>query len=299
MHLFITFSLLLFPFCTFSQLLVDGRIKPQSKRQTHRLITKRGDSLLGTVMDWDTNTVSFKLRGANEIDLEMGAVDTIQLVPKYADNQFRNHPNFAGRFLFSPTAFTLSQGEWEYHNLLFLFNHVDHGFNDHLTVGLGGYFMPNLGRIGWVNFKGSFQLNKRFRMAIGGIFGSGMDVDGGNPLLNGYNANLRMGLGFLAFTWGNKSAYLNFCLFKGLTDYDGEAEASPWMGTVGGSLRVSQTVRIFAELGNLELDEEVGLSNIGISFLGKKSSTNFGFMLYKDFRGFPVFSYSRMIFTRK
>jgi hypothetical protein len=168
--------------------------------------------------------------------------DKISSLNIYSDEEditiptaFSGNPN-ATRFLFAPSAIPLKKGEGYYQNIYFLFNSVNYGLTNHLSIS-GGLIVPF-----------AVFANVRISGKVGKYWHFGTGIIGGTSIINLGGKNLRAGIGYGLATAGNENNNISVgtgWAFAGVGDSTGLAKRP--IVTINGILKLSKRVSLVTE----------------------------------------------------
>jgi len=132
------------PFTLFSQV-IKGDLSIGDTTKVHQIITKRGDVFLGRITQIENTEVRFLLNNTVELTFQLGDLEEISVVDRYASSQKKEDFKQGGpegvnaqHGFFLPTGFLLPAGEHEFRNVGLFYNGLDFGLTDNLNIGFGG-----------------------------------------------------------------------------------------------------------------------------------------------------------------
>ena len=73
------FSCLLLPVCLFSQIIIDGNLKMGDSSQVLALKTIGGDQMVGSILKWDTDSLTFKMNTGDLHHLNLTEISGIEI----------------------------------------------------------------------------------------------------------------------------------------------------------------------------------------------------------------------------
>lgn len=248
-------------------------------KQFHALKMYQGQPLEGQVIhykdgQWEflvanDETLTFSNKQLMRIDLLKNSLagedkKTKSTVSIYGKQEMRGYTrNYA-----APTGFMLAKGESEYRNTQIVYNTVDHGLTENVTIG--GTIIPifRSAAIG-ARMKIGASLTEKFHVAVGGT----ATLPFGQNVTSGLFTTF-----YGAFTLGTKANNLTFSLGR----YNDSSDDSYNTLTLAGSVRTGQKSRLFIEYNHLAQNRErfandFSLTNVGFSWFKGKNRVDFGF----------------------
>lgn len=230
------------------------------------LKTQRGDRFVGQLIGYSDGKVSFLLENNIVLRFRVKELAYLRMGEKATDKHLYTAGN-NGAIFFSPTGFRLKKGETVYKNTMILYNTMDYGVNDNLTVG---------GSVSTLVFVSSFLARLKFGYDIGDFAHIAVGGQAGGAFVIG-NTPVGVALGYGAISLGTADRYINFSAGSGRSN-----EGDPTKGfSFGSSIKLSDNWRVMAEYLNFqpEFDDNVILAFAGASWHSKKSCFDFGFTL--------------------
>ena len=257
--------------------------------QVHILKTSRGDRFAGQLQDYHNNTLRFSLLNGAILKFTPDQIQSIRLenvaITSEPVTEQGEALMGADRIFSTQSAFMLKRKETQYRNLMVLYNTIDHGISDHVTIG-AGLFTVIFSNILSIRAKAGYDLGDYVHVAAGGqAFGA--------FILDEETSGALMGFG--AITFGTPDKYLNISAGKGVaTD-----NQNPFSGfNLGGSFRIHNKWRLFGEYTLLRDNTGDGgaFGIIGASWFTDKHRIDFGFSVFPvdefDSIAFPVAGYA-------
>ncbi len=116
---------------------LDPELSLQDTSQVHVLETKRGDRFIGRVIDIENTTISFQFLQDQVLKFQIAEIERIDVQSARGASSAFN-PRFLS---IVPTAFNLRKGEYEYQNVDILWNNLNYGISDRVSIG-GGSVIP-------------------------------------------------------------------------------------------------------------------------------------------------------------
>lgn len=276
----ILFSVLLL-FALFS-ILTDASFAQSS--ETYRIETVDGSVYVGEIISETDEAVTILTESAGEITISRDSIRSIEPLGREAairKNWPENHQS--SRYLFSPSAIGLNQGHGYYQNTWILFNNVNYGITDHLSIGGGIIPVFLFGSVAvpfWITPKITLPLeSESFHLSAGALIGGAIGesetggVFYGNSTLGDRDRNLTLGLGY-AFGAG-------------------EIETTPVV-SVSGMIRTGRTIYLVSENYFINDSGFNGLASFGVRWAPENFSVDFALLRplenLDSFIGFPWIS---------
>lgn len=236
---------------------------------TYKITLLKGDEFIGKIISKDQNNIVIRTSSIPRIEIPVENIKSIDPVEK---NSMRNgsywypNPN-STRYFFSPSAANLKKGEGYYQNSYLLFNSVNYGLTDFLSIGGGFEILSTFSGADPIYFltpKVGFEVSEKVHVGAGVLF-MGVGDEG--------NFGIAYGLG----TYGNTNS--NMTLGAGWGFLDGEFSENPFI-TLSGMHRLRRNISFVSEnwfVPDLD-DSYYGLLSYGIRFFGEKLSVDLGFI---------------------
>lgn len=241
----------------------------------HVLKTSRGDQFIGQLQDYGMGTLRFMLENGTILKFSLKDIVNIRLEERVAQNEpipvtgVESWGN--DKLLFTQSAFLLKRKETQYRNLMVLYNAIDHGISDHITIG-GGFLTVIFTSIVSVRAKAGFDLNDYVHVGVGGqAFGA--------FLFDEEVAGAAFGYG--ALTFGTSDRHLNIGVGRGV-GFDLDNPITSF--NLGGAFRLGNNWRIFGEYLVIRDETSDGgiYGGLGGSWFNLKHRIDFGFALFQD-----------------
>ncbi|GHB55099.1 hypothetical protein [Persicitalea jodogahamensis] len=247
------------------------------------IFLKDGTQLRGVLLSESPVGARIRTDNLGEIAVTADKIESIEKNDNGFYNKGRywfNNPHYT-RYLFAPSALSLSKGEGYYQNSLLLLNSVEVGITDHFTMG-GGFVLNPTFRDWQVLFltpKVSFPTQSKVTFGIGalaiGVFNRTYDFDiqTGVQRKDGIETNFA-GVGYGIMTIGG--AERNGSVGLGWGFAQGEISASPvinlsYMSRLGRKVGVvTENWIIIPRQG----DSGVGILSGGVRFFGEKMAVD-------------------------
>ena len=258
----------------------------------HRLITKKGDHFIGQLISYSTEEIVFLLKNGSEItiapkDLSKIVLEKQDTGPSRKKRRKYNYKQH--RIYFSPSALMLKEGVTEFRSNMVLYNTIEHGITNNVTVG-GGFFSILLVNAVTGKIKLGFSLTDMIHVAVGAQGGVGFTF---------YDGGYSMGLFYGVLSIGTSDRFINVSVGRGKGQDDN-------MGTtgysMGGSFRMGEHWRINVEYFHFEdpyysyydpTDNIFG--TLGLSWSKRQHQVDFGIFISNELtetRGFPLAAYN-------
>lgn len=214
-----------------------------------------------------------------EILIPMGVVKNFRILN---DRNFKNgeywfeNPN-ATRYLFSPSAYSLSKGEAYYQNTYVLLNSFHYGVIDRFSIG-GGFELIT-------TFSGdpAFYITPKYTFPISENWNAGAGILYARVPIEDFSG---VGIGYGIVTYGNRDN--NATLGVGFGYVDGEAEGRPVIN-LSGMRRIGRKTALVTESWFVPTDGYYGIYSYGIRFMGEKITVDLAFLNNPDIARDVVF----------
>lgn len=265
----------------------------------HLLRTKNGDRFTGQLLYFNQEELGFLLKNGSQITVKIDNFVDLILVKTQGDRKTSSqkasslyHSYNQQRLFFSPSALLLKKDVSEFRTMI-LYNTIEHGLSDHVTVG-AGLFSILIGHALTAKLKVGSSIGDVFHFAIGaqGAFAF--------SFLDGYAEGGTLGLVYGSVAIGTKDRFLNASIGRGIASGEGEGTTA---FSFGGSFRTSDHWRIYVEYLNFidnyysyyNRENTVG-GTFGLSWFKDQHQVDFGIFLSNEFNngtaGFPVLAYN-------
>lgn len=205
----------------------------------YRIVTTDGNVFTGTLISEDDEKVVLKTETLGEITIKRENIRKMERLDssRQRDGSYWFANPQSTRYFFAPNAIGLKKGKGYYQNTWVLFNNINYGISDNVSIGGGIVPLFLFGSVGtplWFLPKISVPLaDNNIHLAagamIGGVVGEG---SGGGGLLYG------------ATTFGNTDRNLTAGIGYGYAG--GDISNTPVLN-ISGITRVSQTVYLISE----------------------------------------------------
>ena len=228
--------------------------------QMHLVYTKKGDRLVGRILSIENTNVAFLLNDRIELQFQLSELEEIQVLDgdnleedtnietrrkSYQEKKRKIHGYENLIPYLVPTGFGLKKGETEVRNFnLFLFS-IDHGIEDHLSIGADllpffSIIIPN------ARIKTNYSFNDNLHISgsanLTGIFLTSFDFEA-------------IGLAYIAgaLTIGTPKRFLNFSTGYGIPLVRNTEQL--WVFSGGGSTRVGKSLKLTTTVFWTRIDE--------------------------------------------
>ncbi len=260
------FVLLLAFSCTtsFGQTETENRVV-----QTVEVKMNDGEKFQGQLVRQDEQNIVLLTKNG-EIKLDASKMKYIKDVEPYEGKYSFRNPNDT-RYFFGTSAKTLKKGEGYYQNINVLFNAVNVGITDNISIGGGFEFISTVivqEPLWFLTPKVGFPISEKISI-------------GGGLLIGGIGSNGAGGLGYGVFTYG--SADSNFSIGLGY----GFNSSRPTL-VASGMHRVNNRISLvtenyFVPTSPSEVSSGLGIFGIqGIRIMGEKNSFDIGIMVIPE-----------------
>lgn len=253
-----------------------------------------GESMEGFVTGYENRKWNFMDFKGRKITLDKRLVESIEVVAQgeqnfgrlsltHRLNKSRDWGDFTRNFV-APTGFMLKKGEGEYRNTEIIFNNVDYGLSDYVTVGAGVatiFYQNSLsGRI-----KIGASIAPKFHVAVGGQAFYILTLNDDPSTITSF---------YGAATVGGSRAHLTLSAGRVRDMYDDVYSTL----TMAGSVKVGKRHRIFLEYNqimDIESNYNTLLLNAGVGWFKDSNRLDFGFTVAGEdgyYVPFPIGAYS-------
>jgi|AntRauTorckE6833_2_1112554.scaffolds.fasta_scaffold00001_92 hypothetical protein len=273
-------------------LLLTEPVIAQQEVNTYRVVTKDGNTFVGTIVSEDAEQIVLDTENLGEITIQRNRIKSMEVIdPKHLkeDGDYWFENPHSTRYLFSTNAMGLKKGEGYYQNTWIFFNNVNYGVTNNFSMGAGVIptFLFGTGSTPfWLMPKVSIPVaSNNLHIAAGGLFGTVVgEGDSGFGMAYGVvtagnrdnNVSLGIGYGYADGSWSdiplinlngmyriNKKLYLiseNYFVSAG-----GET-----VGLLSGSLRwAPENLAVdFGLIRPFVVGESIGGGFIGVPWLG-------------------------------
>lgn len=233
----------------------------------YRIETTDGNVFIGTLVAEDEEKVILRTEKFGEITIQRAHIRTMKRIDGEGTSQqkygFENpQPT---RYFFAPNAIGLKKGKGYYQNTWVLFNNVNYGLSDNVSIGGGIVPLFLFGSVGtpiWLLPKVSVPIaDQKIHLAagamIGGVVGEG---SGGGGLLYG------------AATFGGNDGNVTAGIGYG---YAGGDISSTPVVNISGIIRVSETFYLISENYFFPGTDFNGLIAVGTRFAKENFAVDF------------------------
>lgn len=226
--------------------------------QVHVLETQRGDRFLGRVLKIEQTTLTFAFREVQELVFDFSEIKKVFVYNGgFESATFR--PTYLSIF---PTAYNYKRGEWEYQNVDLLWNTLNYGISDQLSVG-AGFFIPAafLTRVKWTQ-----PVSEKVHL--------GVNLQSLFPLIE---ASAPLSALTLVSSIGEPDRLLNIGVGYGFI-WEGGSETA-FTISLGGNVRLSDRLGLNGELDLAFSEGDVYIFPSGsLCYFGKQNRLSLGFV---------------------
>jgi hypothetical protein len=249
---------------------------------TYILKLRDESQLVGKYLGRDSLNVIIKTASMPRVEVPISNVVSVSKVE--AEN-FRHgkywfpNPN-ATRYLFSPSAFCLKEGEGYYQNTYLFLNSFNVGLSDHVTIGGGLEFISTFasiisgegGPIFYVTPKVGFEVAPKVNLGAGLLYVSIPDFGEDYGRSGG-------GIFYGLSTFGNTNSNLTTGLGWGY--FKGDVGSSPFI-TISGMTRISRKTALVTENWLIPSGSFYAVYSYGFRFFGEKLAVDLAFINNRD-----------------
>lgn len=239
------------------------------------IILKDGQQLRGLLVSQGEAGATLDLEGGARLLVPTESIARIELAPVQPSVRRPSDPSRT-RYLFSPSAFMLAQGEGYISQTELLVTSAALGLTDHLTVG-AGTCLPALFSAGGdgTNFIGTVKaggsVGEHLHLAIGA---QGLVLPA-----SGFSGGLLFGTAAI----GTPDAHLSLSAGPPLTS---DGDRGPLLVSVSGALRVADRIALVTENWIIPGGEEpINIFSGAVRFIGRGLAVDAGLVALE---GFPV-----------
>ncbi|MHA6249122.1 hypothetical protein ACXYMU_14370 [Pontibacter sp. CAU 1760] len=209
---------------------------------------------------------------AGEITIPMASVKSFKILNarNFRDGQYWfENPN-ATRYFYSPSAFSLKEGEFYYQNTYLVLNSINIGITDRLTIGAGFELIST--------FSGEpiYFITPKYTFPISDKWNAGAGILYVNAAMEDFSG---LGVGYGIVTYGNLDDNITFG--TGFGYVDGEASGKP-VFTLSGMKRTGRNTAFVSENWLVPIDGYQGIYSYGIRFMGEKMTVDLAFLNNPD-----------------
>ncbi|MCP3930820.1 MAG: hypothetical protein GY705_17165 [Bacteroidetes bacterium] len=231
--------------------------------------TQDGNKFYGEVIERNTENIVIETSSVGKITVSVREVRQVKIISKEQIKKGKywfENPN-ATRNYFGPTAIPMRKGEGYYQNFYIVFNGVNYGVTDNVTIGMaavpltwfsGGF---NLGLTG----KAAFPIDENLYVGAGAIVGAVQDAG-------------ISGIGFGVATYGTRDNNLTAGLGYAFSN---EGTSRPIL-TLSGMLRVGRRFGLVTENWFLIGVDQGYIFSYGGRYMGEKVAIDLGFINHPE-----------------
>lgn len=216
-----------------------GQVPEDDPNQLVRVEFKNGDVFVGELLKESADSIDLMIESVGRVKISRSNVRHVEYLSSSYNPSLENsyHNLQATRYFFSANGFGLKKGEGYYQNTWILLNQASYGITDNFTMGVGVvplFLVAGTPSPVWITPKISIPIKKDlFNVGAGGLFGTVVGLEG-----------TTFGVGYGAFTLGNRDHNLNVSLGYGMAD--GQWGSSINM-TVSGMTRLGDNFYLVSE----------------------------------------------------
>jgi hypothetical protein len=241
----------------------------------HRIELKDGTILVGTILEEDENTISFRTNSQLQITIQKEHLKRKEIISgQIVKGEFWEDDPNATRMLIAPTARALKQGQGYFSIYEIFFPFVAVGITDVLSMAGGFSLFPGTSeQLLYLAPKFIPLQTKKFDLAAGVLYINIPDEG---------DAGIVYGVGTVIGEKGSFSVGMGY-------GFSGGEFASKPIIVLGGDIRVSKSIKLLTENWIITSETEVIPISFGIRFFGRRLAADFGLMhpLGEDTDGFP------------
>lgn len=269
------------------------------------VVLQDGSRLVGTVVDEDEETVTFRTTSGLELKLVRADITSREPAPGVAASAGPDlgkpalaDPNDT-RLLFAPTGRPLRKGDGYFSDHYVIFPGMAYGLTDHLSLSGGVSIIPSLGfheQLFYVSSSVGWRFREKAAFSLGGLYATGTEANEAGALLFGVasfgpsDRSLSLGLGLATtrneeYYYDDRGNYLR-------TDSRWSFRDAPVI-MVGGTFRVGKRLSLVTESWlfpgeGFELSQQP--FGLGLRFFGERLSVDVGVVLVAEVldEGFPI-----------
>jgi hypothetical protein len=188
-------------------------------------------SILDATVDEQVVVYYYNFRSIIENPEDEVYIVETQITPKYNGPIQTEHDS---RYFFSPSAYTLKQGEFYYNTLYFFLHDIQVGLSDQFSLGLGTTIV---GIPMYINAKVGFQLGEKTQLAFGDM-----------AVLGTYDVDFFGNLAYATITRGSKDTNISLSVGAlSTTDNDVTDETFSMVYNLSGMVKASDYIYFVTE----------------------------------------------------
>lgn len=240
----------------------------QEEERMYRIVTTDNQTFIGTLVAEDDLKVTIQTETAGRITIERKNIVSLAALDsdRIRNGKYWYENPQSTRYFFAPNAIGMRKGNGYYQNTWVLFNNVNYGITDNISIG--GGIVP-LFLFGspvtpvWLLPKVSIPVSEgQFYLGAGAMIGGliGVETD---PL----------GVFYGVGTLGNRDKNLTVGLGYG---YAGNEVSSTPLVNISGSIRISRRMYLLSESYFLPGTESNGLVSFGMRWASESFAIDFG-----------------------
>lgn len=246
--------------------------------ETVRITTTDGNILLGVIEQENDAQIILRVEGLGEVTVQKSNIKNLQTIDseRIKDGEYWFENPQGTRYFFAPNAIGLKKGSGYYQNTWILFNNVNYGVLDNVSVGAGTIPIFLFGASSvpiWILPKLSIPVSKdnlQFGAGalIGGVIGAesgGFGLAYGNATYGDRDKNVTVGLGYA---------------------YAGDTWSNTPLVNISGLYRSSINIQWIAEIYFLPGIDGSGLGIFGARWAPERFAVDFGLLTPLSNAGF-------------
>ena len=252
-------------FCAF---FAKGQYRPDSTQ--FRLETRDGNVYYGYMVSQEFDEVVFQTKNIGTIRIQKSDIKSIQAVDSSSKSSSTTQVRsfHTSHYFNTPSGYGMKKGEINYKNTYLFVNHLNYGFSDRFSLGIGTvplFLFAGTNSPFWLTPKLSFPLvENRVNLSFSGFLAG----------ITGYSEIVSLGSGVV--TLGDRNKNISGGLTYGL--YDGQVTELP-LFTLSGMLRSADN-HFFMGEGFISTDFRVAI--VGGRWIWKNASIDYGLMVISD-----------------
>tara|TARA_R110000868_G_scaffold304437_15_gene565225 strand:- start:27036 stop:27944 length:909 start_codon:yes stop_codon:yes gene_type:complete len=234
----------------------------------YKIILVDGSEFIGRFLEKDSSTLTISTTSLPKVEIPFSKIKSVTVIDSSSLKKDGSYwfPNpHSTRYFFSPSGLNLKKGEGYYQNTYLLFNSVNYGLTDNISLGGGLEFISTFtGQpIYYVTPKVGFDINEKLNLGAGvlvlGVAGEGsLGITYGIATYGSRDDNLTAGLG-----WGF---------------VDGDFSNKPII-TLSGMKRLKRKFSIVSENWFVPIDDSYeGLFGYGMRIFSEKLAVDIGLL---------------------
>ena len=252
--------------------------------EMYRVETVDGSIFIGELISESNDSITILTESAGAITINRENIRSLEAFDGRGAEQKRWHENHqSSRYLLTPSAIGLRQGQGYYQNSWILFNNVNYGITDHLSIGGGVIPVFLFGSVSvpfWITPKIKLPLeSESFHVSAGALIGGAIGESATGGVFYGNS------------TWGDGNR--NLTLGLGYAFGAGEIETTPVV-SISGMIRTGRSIYLVSENYFINDSGFNGLASFGVRWAPENFSVDFALLRplenLDSFIGFPWIS---------